>query len=198
MERVGIVIRRRAFVFALTTAFLFGVLASGPEAGATAPPSGGPAANGEQRGQHVVLLPGDRVLAGTVEQIMGDMIKVNTGEVEPRYLSVKEAAEKGLPPLKRGDRLEIAVNDHNLVIDYRLFGQETWQRIVKGQLAQPLPVGHEWAVIQTKEGKSEAFAVRPLARSKVSAIPLHTDAIFLLDQTNKIVDATIGSEQVLQ
>ncbi len=125
------------------------------------------------------------------------MVRINTGEVEPRFIPVKEALEKGLPPLKRGDRLTLAVNDQNLVIDYRLADQDSWYRIVRGQLAQPLPVGHEWAVIRAEDGKEEAVAVRPLARSKVAAIPTNVPALFLLDQANKVVDATFGSEHVL-
>lgn len=145
-----------------------------------------------------VLWPGHRILTGTVEAVHGDHVKVNTGELLPRYLSGKEALEKGLPPLKRGDQLFLAVNDHNMVVDYHLAGQQVWHRIIRGQLAQPLPVGQEWAVIRTENGKEEAFAVRPLALSKVSAIPVNVPAMFLIDEANKIIDATFGSEAVLQ
>jgi hypothetical protein len=100
--------------------------------------------------------------------------------------------------LKKGDEVQLAVNDENLVVDYHLLGQEVWHRIIRGRLAQPLPVGHEWAVIRTDRGKEEAFAVRPLARSKVSAIPINVPAIFLTDEANKIIDATFGSEEALQ
>lgn len=40
--------------------------------------------------------------------------------------------------------------------------------------------------------------MRPLARSKVSAIPVRAPAVFLTDETNKIIDATFGSEGALQ
>jgi len=145
-----------------------------------------------------VLWPGHRILQGTVESIHGDLVKVNTGELLPRYLSAKEAMEKGLTLFKRGDRLQLAVNDHNIVVDYHLEGQGVWHRMIRGQLAQPLPVGQEWAVIRMENGKEEAFAVRPLARSKVSAIPVHAPAVFLTDESNKIIDATFGSESALQ
>ena len=87
-----------------------------------------------------VLWPGHRILHGTVESVHGDLVKVNTGELVSRYLSSKEAVEKGLPRLNKGDRLELAVNDHNMVVDYHLAGKSTWHRIIRGQLAQPLPV----------------------------------------------------------
>jgi hypothetical protein len=145
-----------------------------------------------------VLWPGHHILIGTVESIHGDLVKVNTGEVVPRFLSAKEASEKGLSRLRRGDRVELAINDHNIVVDYHLSGQSNWHRMIRGQLAQPLPVGQEWAVIRTEDGKEEAFAVRPLARSKVSALPIRAPAIFLTDASNKIIDATFGSESALQ
>ena len=145
-----------------------------------------------------VLWPGHRILHGTVESVHGDLVKVNTGELVSRYLSSKEAVEKGLPRLNKGDRLELAVNDHNMVVDYHLAGKSTWHRIIRGQLAQPLPVGQEWAVIRTEDGSEEAFSVRPLARSKVSAIPIHAPAMFLTDESSKIIDATFGNESALQ
>ncbi|WP_447979526.1 hypothetical protein [Candidatus Nitrospira bockiana] len=148
--------------------------------------------------EYRVLWPGHRILGGTVESITGDTIRVNTGELLPRFLSLREATEKGLSDLKKGDRLELAVNDQNLVVDYHLAGQETWHRIIRGHLAQPLPVGQEWAVIKTEGGKEEAFAVRPLARSKVAAIPMYAPAVFLLDEAGKVIDATFGTEQALQ
>ncbi len=199
MQRVSTVIRSLEYVLAGMMAFLFVASTSVPNAGARTSVSGNSVPLGiEPTPPTTVLLPGDRILQGTVEQVIGEMIRVNTGEVEPRFLPIKEAMEKGITSLKKGDRLEIAVNDQNLVIDYHLLGQPTWYRIVKGQLAQPLPVGHEWAVIKSENGIEQTYEIRPLARSKIAALPLHVQAVFLIDQSNKVIDATFGSEQVLQ
>jgi hypothetical protein len=130
--------------------------------------------------------------------VAGDIIKVNTGELLPRFLSAREATEKGLPSFKKGDQLQLVMNDQNLIIDYHLAGQEVWHRILRGRLAQPLPVGHEWAVIHKEQGGEEAFSVRPIARSKVSAIPVNVPAVFLMDESNKVIDASFGSEEILQ
>ncbi|HKN85889.1 MAG TPA: hypothetical protein VJV04_03420 [Nitrospiraceae bacterium] len=148
--------------------------------------------------EYRVLWPGHRILTGTVESVVGDLVKVNTGELLPRFLPVKEAIDKGLPPLKKGDQIRLAINDHNLVVDYHLIGQDVWHRIIRGRLAQPLPVGQEWAVIRTDRGKEEALSVRPLARSKVSVIPVNAPAVFLADEANKIIDAAFGDETALQ
>lgn len=164
----------------------------------TAPVSGISVQPVQSASEYRVLWPGHRIVTGTVESVIGDLVKVNTGELLPRFLPAKEASDKGLPPLKTGDQIRLAVNDHNLVVDYHLIGQNVWHRIIRGRLAQPLPVGQEWAVIRTDRGTEEAFSVRPLARSKVSAIPVNAPAVFLADEANKIIDAAFGDETALQ
>ena len=164
----------------------------------SAPMHGITVTQGQDTAEYRVLWPGHRILTGTVESVTGDVVKVNTGELMPRVLSLKEAKDKGFPPLQKGQQLQIVVNDQNIVVDYHPAGQGMWHRIIRGQLAQPLPVGQEWAVIRTEEGKEEAFYVRPLARAKVSAIPVNVPAVFLTDEANKVIDVTFGSEEVLQ
>lgn len=184
------------YLFALTfvSADTGGQDGPAPESpGVSVAPGQGPPGSKEYR----VLWPGHRIIHGTVEDVAGDVVKVNTGELMPRVLSLREAKEKGFS-LKRGDEVQLVVNEQNLLVDYHLKGQELWHRIIRGQLAQPLPVGQEWAVIRTDQGKEEAFAVRPLARSKVSAIPVNAPALFLADESNKIVDATVGGEDGLR
>jgi hypothetical protein len=164
----------------------------------TGPINGISVTRGQDAKEYRVLWPGHRIVTGTVESVLGDEVKVNTGELQPRFLSMKEGKEKGLSSLKKGDRLQLVLNEQNIAVDYHLAGQKLWHRIIRGRLAQPLPVGQEWAVIRTDEGKEEAFHVRPLARSKVSAISVNVPAAFLTDEANKIIDATFGSEDVLQ
>jgi hypothetical protein len=76
--------------------------------------SASPASELEQA--HPQLLPGDRVLLGTVEEIRSDQAKINVGELEPRYLPMTVRKDKGLPELKIGDLVEITVNDQNLLV----------------------------------------------------------------------------------
>jgi hypothetical protein len=148
--------------------------------------------------EHLVLLPGERVLVGTVQDIAGGMVKVNTGELEPRFLPIKGAIEKGIWTLKKGDKVEIALSAENLLVDYHPVGHPGWHRVLKGTLAQPLVVGYEWAVIRTEEGREEAYTVRPLARLKVAAMPIGVSALFLVGEANKILDATFGEEALLK
>ncbi len=146
---------------------------------------------------HLVLLPGERIVLGTVEAIEGGMIRVNVGELEPRFIPIKGAWEKGEWSLKKGDRIDIAVSTDNLVVDYHPVNAPGWHRIIKGQLTQPLVVGYGWAVIRTEKGKEEAFAVRPLARLKLAAMPIGGPGLFLVGEAGKILDAEFGEDQVL-
>lgn len=145
---------------------------------------------------HLVLLPGERIVLGTVEAIEGEMIRVNVGELQPRFIPTKGALEKGEWSLKKGDRIELAVSAENLVVDYHPVNAPGWHRIIKGRLAQPLIVGYEWAVIKTDNGKEEAFPVRPLARLKVAALPIGVPALFLIGEAGKILDATFVNEEL--
>jgi len=148
-------------------------------------------------------LQGEQHVQGIVEDIKSDQIQVNIGEVQPRFIPLTQAKEKGLPDIKKGDHLDITVNDQNLIVDYHLAdgsGQghsDAKHQVVKGQIAQPLVVGHDQAVIRTAEGKEVSFVIRSRARSKMASIPVGTDAVFLVDEANKIVDVNFGSKEAV-
>ena len=144
------------------------------------------------KGETGALIQGDRKVVGVVRKVVGEQIEVDTSEVQPRFLALKEAKEKGFS-LKPGDKVEMTLNDQNLVVDYHPYHQPQAHQKVKGRISQPLVVGHERAVIRTENGE-QTFAIRPLARSKVASIPVGAPAIFLIDETNQVVDVTFESE----
>ena len=147
----------------------------------------------EVAGTDPQLLSGDRVLLGTVEDIRSDQARINIGEGQPRYLPMNVRKDKGLPELKIGDLVEITINDQNLLVDVHKAGEASHHRVVRGQLAEPLPTGSDQAVIRTTDGKEESHLIRPVAKSKVASIPVGADVIFLIDELDKIVDVTMGS-----
>ena len=148
-------------------------------------------------GRSEILLPDDRLVVGMVEEVKDNEVKVNTGELMPRFLPLNEARQDKVRPLVKGDLVEIWVNNQDLVVDYHPLDTLGWHRIIRGTLVQPLVVDQEWAVIKPVKGKEEAYAVRPLARSKVAALPVGSPALFLLDRAQKIVDAAFGNQEVL-
>jgi hypothetical protein len=156
------------------------------------------AAAAEVAGGDPKVLSGERVLLGTVEEVRSDQARINTGVGEPRFIPLNVRKQKGLPDLKKGDLVEITVNEQNLLVDVHLPGEASHHRIVRGQLAGPLETGHDKAVIRTKDGKEESHLVRPVARSKVASVPVGADVIFLLDELDKIVDVTYTSKEAVQ
>ena len=147
---------------------------------------------------HHELLRGDRVLIGTVLEVRGAQARIDTGEVQPRFVPMGVREGKGLPDLKKGDRVEITVNDQNLLVDVHVVGEASYHRVVEGQLIQPLVTGHDRGVLRTTEGKEESHAIRPVARSKVASVPVGVDAVFLIDESDRIVDVTFGSEEAVR
>ena len=143
------------------------------------------------------LLRGDRVLIGTVEDIRSDQAQVDTGELQPRFVPTGVRKAKGLPDLKQGDRLEITVNDQNLLVDVHVTGESSHHLVLHGRLAQPLVTGHNKAVIRTADGAEESHFVRPVARSKAASIPVGVDAVFLIDELNRIADVTFDSKEAV-
>ena len=124
---------------------------------------------------------------------------MDVGEVQPRFLPLKPAQEKHFPALENGDNLIIVVNDQNLIVDYHpLDYPSSSHKIVRGEIAQNLSIGQDKVVIKERGGKEQAFDIRSQARSKVAAIPVGTPALFLVDETNKVIDATFSDLQAAQ
>ncbi|HKT34135.1 MAG TPA: hypothetical protein VJR03_04850 [Nitrospira sp.] len=146
---------------------------------------------------HAQLLSGDRVLLGTVDEIRSDQARIDTGEVQPRFVPMGVRKSKGLPDLKKGDRVELTLNDQNLLVDVHLTDESSHHRVVHGQIAEPLDTGHDEAVLRTNRGKEESYGIRPVARSKVASVPVGLDAVFLIDEMDRIVDVTYGSKEAV-
>ena len=108
------------------------------QAGDLAKHSGEQAARAESRSE--ILLPDDRLVVGMVEEVKDHGVKVNTGELMPRFLPLNEARQNKVRSLVKGDLVEILVNNQDLVVDYHLLDTLGWHRIIRGTLVQPLAV----------------------------------------------------------
>ena len=144
------------------------------------------------------LLKGNRSVLGKVLAVTSDQIKVDIGEVQPRFLPLKQAQQKGFPEIKEGDELIVTLNAENLLVDYHpIDGESSAHTIIRGEVAQNLTIGHDTVVIRS-EGKEKTYTIRSQARSKLAAIPVGTPAVFLIDETNQIADATFSSAQAVK
>lgn len=147
--------------------------------------------------ERAVLLPDDRLVHGTVQEVGSGQIQVNIGELMPVVLSVKAASEKGMPSLQRGDKLMIVVSAENEFVDFHLADQPGWDRVLKGSLIQPVVGDQRWAVIRTMQGLNEPYEIAEGARQKVLNIPIGVPALYLLNKASIIIDATFGDERAL-
>jgi len=146
------------------------------------------------------VLQGNQAILGTVEAVTSDQIKVNIGEVQPRFLPLSQAKEKGFPEIKAGDALIITVNGQNLIVDYHPLdaASSSHHKIVRGKIADDMPIGQDKVVIKEDNGKESSFEVRSQARSKIASIPIGTPALFLIDETNKVADGTFASLETIK
>jgi hypothetical protein len=135
------------------------------------------------------------VLLGHVAEVRSGQARIEMGKGQDRFVPMGVRKDKRLPDLKTGDLVEITVNDQNLIVDVHLPGEVSQHRIIPGRLAGPLDTGHDKAVIKTPDGKEQSHLVRPVARSKVASIPVGADAVFLIDELDKIVDVTFASAE---
>src|SRR5262249_14849530 len=119
-------------------------------------------------------------------------------EVQPRFVPMGVRQAKRLPDLKKGDRIEITVNDQNLLVDVHLIGEASYHRVLEGQLIQPLVTGHDRGILRTTRGKEESHFIRPVARSKMASVPVGVDAVFLVDESDRIVDVTFGNKEAVR
>ena len=142
-------------------------------------------------------LKGNRVVVGTVQEVRANELKVTTGEMQPRFVPIKPGAEKGLSQFKPGDKIEITLNDQNLIVDYHKAGEDTHHHVVKGRVVENLVVGHEKAVIETEDGKKE-YEIQSPARSKMAAVSPGVEAEFLIDEANKIADVNFVDKEATQ
>lgn len=132
------------------------------------------------------MVQGERTIRGTVMDVAGGQIKIDTGEPQPRYLAIKAGGEEA-GSFRKGDAIDIVVNDQNLVVSYHRPGVSS-MRILRGTLAQSLPVGQDRAVIRTEEGKELSFYVSPLVKAKLASLPVGQPAEFVLNDRNQIAD----------
>ena len=144
-----------------------------------------------------VLLPDDRLVRGTVQEVRSGQIQVNIGELMPVVLSVEAAREKGMPSLQRGDKLTIVVSAKNEFVDLHLADQSGWDRVLKGSLIQPMVGDQPWTVIRTALGVNEPFEVAEGARQTVLNMPIGVPALYLFNKANIIIDTTVGNERAL-
>ena len=192
--------RRTSIILATLSMTVLGSVCTLTAAGGSHEATEAPAAQSELLAQATKdhqsehqLLQGNRTVFGKVEAVTSDQIKVDIGEVQPRFLPLKQAQEKNFPAIKPGDDLIITVNEQNLIVDYHPLEFASRHKILRGKISDTMPIGHDRVVIKEADGKEHSFNVRSQVRSKLASIPVGTPALFLLDETNQVTDAAFAN-----
>lgn len=146
-------------------------------------------------------LQGDQ---GTVEKMKGNQVQNKTGENQPRIISLRNSGMQGTSEMQVGDLIDLTFNLSGAVVGYHIVNAVSLTEgsddhlILKGHIADPFVNSHRTALIRTDDGKELSLDVRPEVRSKMSALPVGIDAVFMLDETNRIVDVNFASEEAAQ
>ncbi|HNP59853.1 MAG TPA: hypothetical protein PKM72_03375 [Nitrospirales bacterium] len=161
------------------------------------PPSLAFGGNGQQ-GQIArgLLVPGERIILGTVQLAMSNVIQLTVGHPEPLFLSLRTGAEKGFQSIQRGDQLTIVISGKNQYTDFHTADFPEESRALKGHLLQPLMGDCKWVVIQTESGINQTHEVDENTRHTVMNIPVRMPAVFLLNKDNIPIDVRFGNEDV--
>ncbi|CAE6728283.1 MAG: hypothetical protein H8K06_17080 [Nitrospira sp.] len=177
------------------SACLMGLLCLTPAMAGQPAPGSTAEGSAQLREDADTLLKGNRSVLAKVLAISSDQIKVDVGEVQPRFLPLKQAHQKGFPALAEGDDVVVVLNEQNLLVDYHpVDGELSAHTVIRGEIAQNLPVGQETVVVRSA-GEERSYQIRSQVRSKVAAIAIGTTAIFLLDESNQIADVALSTRQ---
>ena len=129
------------------------------------------------------LLSGNRVFLGTVDEVRSDQAKIDTGDGQPRYIPMNMRKE-GVAGTQKRRCGRITVNDQNLLrVQPSCCRARATRRTDRNQARKgddPFCGGVE-----------QSHLVRPVARSKVASIPVWANVIFLLDESDTIVEVTM-------
>lgn len=145
------------------------------------------------------LLPGDRIVFGTAKAISGNQIKVEYADsLQPRYLPLSVAEAKGME-LKPGDSVMMVFNEQQVLVDFHPWGhKDSHHTVMAGHVAEQMKVGQERVVVRADDGETTTHPVSPLIRSKLASMPIGAPAVFLVDETDHIVDVTFGDSVSLE
>ncbi|MCS6287948.1 MAG: hypothetical protein H8K10_03095 [Nitrospira sp.] len=134
------------------------------------------------------ILPGARLIRGTISSFSGDRVEVQTGERAPRYLSLEAGGDeaRGLQP---GGVVEIMVNDRDEIVAYQRPADQPPTKIFRGSLGRPFNPEKERVTIRLDTGRDVGFYARTVAMEKLAALEVGETADFAVDRAYLLVDA---------
>ena len=133
------------------------------------------------------ILPSAKLVKGTISNIAGDRVEVQTGERSPRFLSLEAGGEEARG-LQIGGVVEIMVNDRNEVVSYQRPAENPPTKVFRGALGKPFSPEKERVTIRLDTGRDVGFYARAVAMEKLAALEVGETADFAVDRAYLLVD----------
>lgn len=133
------------------------------------------------------ILPSARLVKGTIGSITGDRVEVETGERNPRYLSIEAGGDEALG-LHIGGAVEILVNDRDEIVAYQRPAETPPTKVFRGALGKPFNPQKERVTIRLEPGRDVGFYARTVTMEKLAALEVGETADFAVDRAYLLVD----------
>ena len=133
------------------------------------------------------ILPSARLIKGTITNIAGDRVEVQTRERAPRYLSIEAGGEEARG-LQIGGAVEIMVNDRDEIVAYQRPADTPPTKVFRGALGKPFNPQKERVTIRLETGRDVGFYARAVAMEKLAALEVGETADFAVDRAYLLVD----------
>lgn len=127
-----------------------------------------------------------RTIAGTVTDIKSGMVFVKTVEGTTRNFSTKQVRQERLKDVRVGDRVTLALNEDNMLVDLKPMGEsETPQATISGQLIA-FDRLEKTATLSTEEGQRVSYVLKEAAALKLAGKKLGDRVTLEIDQDNHL------------
>lgn len=144
------------------------------------------------------ILPGAKLVKGTISGITGDRVAVDTGERTPRYLSLEAGGDEARG-LQEGGAVEIMVNNRDEIVAYQRPAEMPPTKIFRGALGKPFNPEKERVTIRLDTGRDVGFYARTVAMEKLAALEVGETADFAVDRAYLLVDVlSLGKPRDLE
>jgi hypothetical protein len=133
------------------------------------------------------ILPSAKLIKGTITNITGDRVEVQTRERAPRYLSIEAGGEEARG-LQIGGAIEIMVNDRDEIVTYQRPADTPPTKVFRGALGKQFNPQKERVTIRLETGRDVGFYARAVAMEKLAALEVGETADFAVDRAYLLVD----------
>ena len=133
------------------------------------------------------LEPGHRMLTGTVTDIRGGMVFIETAEGTSRKFGTQDVAQERLQGVRVGDRITLEVDENNLLVDLGLISDPELpqEETVSGKLVE-FDEMNKTVTLSTESGQRMSFRMKDAATAKIANKQPGDRVTLRIDQQNHL------------